>query len=177
MERRVIVRGRLRGLRSGARPIGPPVRVDPNDPFMALMAAWFDPAMPAARWAVTVGGDAESEAALDAASTARELLVIRSGSGDADVLLTDLAPVLGRLLDDMTPSQRRLARLLLVDGRRQADAADILGISRASVSVAHGRARIHEVGLQLRAARACWAAGRIERERGRPLTGGDTVPR
>jgi DNA-binding transcriptional regulator LsrR (DeoR family) len=160
MERRVIVRGRPRGLQGGARSLGPPVRVEPDDPFKALMAAWFDPAMPPARWAVTVGGDAESEAALDAAHAARELLVVRTGSDVADAMLADLAPVLGRLLDDMTPRQRRLARLLLVEGRRQADAADILGISRASVSVAHGRARIHEVGLQLRAARACWIVGR-----------------
>jgi predicted transcriptional regulator len=64
------------------------------------------------------------------------------------------------LLDDLTSSQRRLARLLLIEGVRQADAAEVLGISRASVSVANGRARIHEIDLQLRAVRACWTAGR-----------------
>jgi hypothetical protein len=144
------------------------------------MAAWFDPAIPPARWAVTVGGAAESEAALDAANAARELLVVRTGSDDADARLADLAPVLGRLLDDTTPSQRRLARLLLLDGHRQADAAEILGISRASVSVAHGRARIHEISLLLRAVQAFWAAGwalRASSAGDPPLTGGDTVPR
>ena len=85
---------------------------------------------------------------------------MRTGSEDADALLADLSPVLGRLLDDLTSSQRRLARLLLIEGVRQADAAETLGISRASVSVANGRARIHEIDLQLRAVRACWAAGR-----------------
>ena len=85
---------------------------------------------------------------------------MRTGSGDADALLADLSPVLGRLLDDLTSGQRRLARLLLIDGVRQADAAERLGISRASVSVANGRARMHEIELQLRAVRACWAAGR-----------------
>ena len=161
------------------RSLAAATHVDPDDPFRALLATWLDPAVPAARWAVTVGGDAESEAALDAATAARELLVVRTGGADADALLADLAPVLGRLLDDMTPSQRRLAGLLLLDGHRQADAAEILGISRASVSVAHGRARIHEVRLLLRAVQACWAAGQAPQASGgdRPLTGGATVPR
>jgi hypothetical protein len=159
MEGRVIVRGRPRALSVDGGPIRPPIRVDPHDPFRALMATWFDPATSPARWAVVVGGASEAHAALDAAATARELLVVRTGRPEADALLADLSPVLGRLLEDMTPSQRRLARYLLVGGIRQADAAELLGISRASVSVAHGRARIHEVGLLLRAVRACWAAG------------------
>jgi hypothetical protein len=158
MEGRVIVRGRPRAMRAGDGPIRPPIRVDPDDPFHALMAAWFDPATPPARWAVVLGGAPEADAALDAAATARELLVVRTGRPEADALLADLSPVLGRLLEDMTSSQRRLARFLLVEGVRQADAAERLGISRASVSVAHGRARIHEVGLLLRAVRASWTA-------------------
>jgi DNA-directed RNA polymerase specialized sigma24 family protein len=145
-----------------------PARVDPADPFPALMDAWFDATLPPARWAVVAGGDADAEAALDAATTAKVLLVVRTGSADADALLADLSPVLGRLFDDMTPSQRRLARILLVSGLRQADAAEALGVSRASVSVAHGRARIHEIGLLLRAIRACWGAGQA-------LTAGDTA--
>jgi hypothetical protein len=180
MERRVIVRGRLRAPRGDRGPIPSTVRADPDDPFRALMAAWFDPATPPARWAVVVGGGSEANAALDAAAAARELLIVRTGHPEADPLLADLGPVLGRLLDDMTPSQRRLARHLLIDGIRQADAAALLGISRASVSVAHGRARIHEIGLLLRAVRACWAAGLDHGGRdggAAPLTDGDTVPR
>lgn len=173
------MRGRPRTPRDTTRTLAAAARVDPDEPFRALLATWLDPAVPAARWAVTVGGIADSEAALDAASAARELLVVRTGSAAADTMLADLAPVLGRLLDDMTPSQRRLARLLLLDGHRQADAAEILGISRASVSVAHGRARIHEVRLMLRAVQACWAAGRAPQAPAGdwPLTGGDRVPR
>ena len=136
------------------------VPVDADDPFVALLDAWFDPSTPAARWSVVVGVDEDAEAALDAATARRELLIVRTGSEDADALLADLSPVLGRLLDDLTASQRRLARLLLIEGVRQADAAETLGISRASVSVANGRARIHEIDLQLRAVRACWTAGR-----------------
>lgn len=180
MERRVIVRGQPRAPRAAAGALRPSSRVDPDDPFLALMAAWFEPATPPARWAVVAGDGAEAETALDAARVAHELLVVRTGSPDADALLADLSPVLGRLLDDMTPRQRRLAVLILVDGRRQADAAEILGISRASVSVAHGRARIHEVGLLLRAVRACWTAGRAlaSTDTGvEPLTDGATVPR
>jgi len=161
------------------RSLPAPARVDPADPFVALMGAWFDATLPPARWAVVAGSGADAEAALDAAAAAKELLVVRTGIADADARLVDLAPVLGRLLDDMTPSQRRLAMLLLVDGRRQADAAEILGISRASVSVAHGRARIHEVGLLLRATRASWAAGLAAwpSPDGPSLTGSATVPR
>jgi hypothetical protein len=160
MEGRVTIRGRPRALAADGGPIRPPIRVDPDDPFRALMAAWFDPATPPARWAVVVGGAPEADAALNAALSARELLVVRTGRPEADALLADLSPVLGRLLHDMTPSQRRLGRYLLVEGIRQADAAERLCISRASVSVAHGRARIHEVGLLLRAVRACWTGGR-----------------
>jgi DNA-directed RNA polymerase specialized sigma24 family protein len=114
---------------------------------------------PPARWAVVVGSETDAAAALDAAAADHDLLVVRTGDADADALLADLAPVLGRLLDDMTPSQRRIARYLLVDGLRQAEVAARLGISRASVSVAVGRARLHEVGLLLRAVRATWAVG------------------
>ncbi len=171
MERRVVVRGRARAPHDADRPIRGPARVDADEPFLPLMDAWFDPATPPARWAVVVGDGSDAEAALDAAAAARDLLVVRTGDPDADALLADLSPVLGRLLDDTTPSQRRLARLILVDGLRQADAADVLGISRASVSVAHARARIHEIGLLLRAVRACWAAGRTM-----SLTRDDTVP-
>ena len=160
MERRVIVRGRLRAAHEAGRTLGTRGHVDENDPFVALLDAWLDPAVPPARWSVVVGADGDAQAALDAAAARRELLIVRTGREDADALLADLSPVLGRLLDDLTSSQRRLARLLLVDGVRQADAAESLGISRASVSVANGRARLHEIDLLLRAVRACWAAGR-----------------
>ena len=136
MERRVIVRGRLRAARSAGRTLKVRGPVDGTDPFATLLDAWFDPAMPAARWSVVFGVDLDVEAALDVATARRELLIVRSGSEDADALLADLSPVLGRLLDDLTSSQRRLARLLLIEGLRQADAAETLGISRASVSVA-----------------------------------------
>ena len=160
MERRVIVCGRLRVARETGKTVEVRGSVDADDPFVALLDAWLDPTMPAARWAVVVGVDEDVRAALDVAAARRELLIVRTGSEDADALLADLGPVLGRLIDDLTSSQRRLARLRLIDGVRQADAAEVLGISRASVSVANGRARIHEIDLQLRAVRACWAAGR-----------------
>ena len=57
MERRVIVRGRAR---ARARVPADRIRgrgsaVDADEPFVALLDAWLDPAMPAARWAVVVG--------------------------------------------------------------------------------------------------------------------------
>ena len=42
--------------------------VDEDDPFIALLDAWLDPAMPAARWSVVVGVDDDAEAALEAAT-------------------------------------------------------------------------------------------------------------
>jgi len=156
----VLVRGRARvSVVDGPALLGPPGAIDARDPFPSLVAAWFGVATPRARWAVVVGREADAIAALDRAVADRELLVVRTGRADADALLADLAPVLGRLLDDMTASQRRIVRYLLVDGLRQADAAELLGISRASVSVALGRARLHEVELLLRAVRAAWTVG------------------
>ncbi len=164
----MLVRGRARApVGHGLGLLAPRSAVDVDDPFPSLVAAWFGSGTPPARWAVVMGREADARAALDAATADHELLVVRTGHDDADALLADLAPVLGRLLDDMTPSQRRIARYLLVDGLRQADAAEMLGISRASVSVAMGRARLHEVGLLLRAVRAAWAVGRTD---GQPTT-------
>ena len=58
-----------------------------------------------------------------------------TGDEDVDVLLDDLAPVLGRALADLSPAQRRVARLILVDGLRRSEVAERLGVSRATVSV------------------------------------------
>jgi DNA-directed RNA polymerase specialized sigma24 family protein len=179
MERRVSVRGRARAPRDGGHLLRPARPPEPDHPFAALLDAWLDPATPAARWAVVVGDAALARAVLDDRQTRRDLLIVRTGQPDADALLADLSPVLGRLLDDLTPSQRRVARLVLVEGLRQADAATVLGISRASVSVAHARAHLREIGLLLRAIRAAWTAGaRLSAvERSSPVDRGATVRR
>jgi hypothetical protein len=177
MERRAVVRGRPRAATGGPAGLRPRRVVDVDDPFSALLDVWLAPSTPPARWAVVAGDATAASVALEAATADRVPLVIRSGDADADALLADLSPVLGRLLDDLTTSQRRIVRLLLADGLRQADAADALGISRASVSVAYRRARVRELGLLLRAIRAAWAAGQTMGGDGRWPEGGGTVPR
>ena len=96
--------------------------------------------------------------ALDIARSRRELLVIRTGDPGADGLLDATAPLLAGLLGELSPRQRILARMLLLDGLRQADAADVLGVSRATVSVMVARGRIRAIERLAGAVRAIVAA-------------------
>jgi DNA-directed RNA polymerase specialized sigma24 family protein len=89
--------------------------------------------------------------ALARARTRRDDLVVSTGDADADALLEDLAPLLAVLLGDLSDRQRALARLLLVDGLRKADAADRLSVSRATVSVLADRGRVREIERLARA--------------------------
>ena len=131
------------------------------DPFPAVVRASLRPDTLPMRWAIVTGlvdpgrgratertGPAfvEARRAIERSKPSRELLTVRTGDPARDALLNDLAPLLPRLLGELTARQRELARLLLVDGLRQADAADVLGISRATVSVMTERARIREIG-------------------------------
>jgi DNA-binding CsgD family transcriptional regulator len=75
----------------------------------------------------------------------RDWLLVRTGDPGADALLDDVAPVLGRLLADLSPRQRTIARLLLVGGLRQVEAASRLDIRPPTVSVAAERARVREI--------------------------------
>ena len=71
---------------------------------------------------------------------------VEPGRGPAtDALLDDLAPVLGDLLAELTVRQREVARLMLVDGMRQADVAERLEVKRATVSVLAERARVRRI--------------------------------
>ena len=87
-------------------------------------------------------------AARELASTARRQrdgLVVRTGDAEADDLLDGVAPVLGRLLGELTPRQREVARLLLVEGLTQATTAARLGVRPPTISVAAERARIRDI--------------------------------
>ena len=125
------------------------------------------------RWVVTVGsialgtGPATERTGeafvlardeLAAARARRDRLLIRTGEPGADRLLDGLAPVLGEMLAELTPLQRRIAWLVLVEELRQADAAERLGIARATVSVAHGRGHVRSIGRRVEALRALFAA-------------------
>ena len=85
---------------------------------------------------------------LERAKTHREGLAAMTGDPAADDLLAELGPLLPALLGELTVRQREVGRLLVVDGLRQAEAAERLGVSRATVSVIADRGRIrHLQGL------------------------------
>lgn len=144
------------------------------DPLRAVLLASLDPAGLEMRWAVATGRVAEgrgraTERSGEAFYLARELirssarardgLVMRSGSEVEDALLEDLAPLLAELLSELTPRQREISRLALVGGLRQADVAERLGVSRATISVTWTRSRVRSIERLARALRSLFAAG------------------
>lgn len=76
----------------------------------------------------------------------RDSLLMRTGDPDTDDLLEGVAPVLGRLLGELTARQREVARLLLVEGLTQAAAATRLSVKAPTISVAAERARVRDIG-------------------------------
>lgn len=136
------------------------------DPLEAVLRAGLRQPSLRMRWAI-VFGDVEpgrgpatqrtgpvflaARAALAEARTRRDELVMRVPDAWLDDLLADLAPVLGELLDDLSPRQRVVGRLLLIDGLRRADAAAQLHVSRATVSVVAGSGRIRSIERMRRA--------------------------
>jgi DNA-binding CsgD family transcriptional regulator len=99
-----------------------------------------------------------ADEAIDLGRARRDRLVVRTGVEGADRLLDGIAPLLVELLDDLTERQRTVARLILLDGLRQSDVADALGVSRATVSVMVGRGRIRSVERLAGAIRAVMSA-------------------
>lgn len=83
-----------------------------------------------------------ARAAIAAARTARERLVIRTGRTDADELLDGMAPAMVELLVALTERQRVVARLGLIEGLRQSEIAERLKVRRATISVSFARARV-----------------------------------
>jgi DNA-directed RNA polymerase specialized sigma24 family protein len=73
-------------------------------------------------------------------------MVVRTGDGEADTLLSALGPLLPALLAELTPRQREVGRLVLVDHLRLADTAERLRVSRATVSVIADRGRVRHLG-------------------------------
>jgi hypothetical protein len=81
-----------------------------------------------------------------AARRQRDNLLMRTGDTETDELLDGVAPVLGRLLNELTDRQRAVARLLLVEGLTQAAAATRLSVKAPTISVAAERARVRDIG-------------------------------
>lgn len=136
------------------------------DPFRAVLRAALAPDARSLRWAIVAGeiepgsGPATertgpafhaARAALDEAKAHRDGLRAVTGHEPTDALLGDLGPLLPELLDRLTARQREVGRLLLLDALRQSEAADRLGVSRATVSVMAERAGIRHLDRLARA--------------------------
>lgn len=136
------------------------------DPFRAVLLAALRPEPIELRWAIAGGpvdpgrgpatertGPAfvRAREALNRARAQRDRLIATTNDPDADALLDDVAPLLAVLLGDLSERQRLLAGLLLVDRLRKSDAADRLGVSRATVSVLAERGRVREIERLARA--------------------------
>lgn len=152
------------------------LRVD-GDPLRAVLIGSLAPDALPMRWVVVAGRVASgrgpaTQRSGEAFYAARALisgrgprtrrrdgLQMRTGSAAHDPLLEDLAPLLAELLAELTPRQRELARLALLEGLRQADAADRLGVSRAAMSVGWGRARVRALERLTRALRTIFRDG------------------
>jgi hypothetical protein len=139
------------------------------DPFLAVLAAGLGDDRHRMRWSVAVGAVAPgrgpatersgpafiaARARLVQAKASRDGLAVVTGDPAADALFDDLAPLLATLIDELTPRQRTIGRLLLVDRLRQADVAERLNVSRATVSIVAGRGKVREIGRLVRALRA-----------------------
>lgn len=160
------------------------------DPILAVLRVGLLDGAPRVRWAITatagsIGGatDGPAPEALDALSLARarrDRLIVRTGEPGADRLLDAIAPLLLELLDELTDRQRPVARMLLLEGLRQADVADALGVSRATVSVMAGRGRVRSIERLAGAVRAVTAAGlqaRLDADRRSARAGSAGRPR
>jgi hypothetical protein len=130
------------------------------DPLIGVLRAALHPQGAEMRWAIVAGsiepgrGPATertgtaflaARALIERSRARRDGLAIETGDAGADALLEELAPLFGTLLGDLTSRQREIARLMLLDGMRQADVAERLGVSRATISVMADRARIRHI--------------------------------
>jgi len=131
------------------------------DPTRAVLRAALHPEAREMRWVIVRGtvdpgtGPATQRSGpafiaarerLGAAVVRRERVSAATGDPATDDLLSGVAPVLGELLDDLTERQREIARLILVEGLRRSDAAELLRVSRATISVAADRAHLRAIG-------------------------------
>jgi DNA-binding CsgD family transcriptional regulator len=149
------------------------------DPFAAVLHATLQrhagpAAVPRMRWVIVAGrvdpghgpatrrtGDAfvMARQVFGAVRARHDGLCCRTGDARADELLDGTAPVLASIIEAMTDRQREVARLALVEGLRQSEIADRLGIARATVSVSWARGGVPNLERLVRAIRAIWREG------------------
>jgi RNA polymerase sigma factor (sigma-70 family) len=160
------------------------------DPLMAVLFAALCSDARATRWAIVRGpidrgrGPATqrtgaaflaARSVIIAARESHERLAIVTGDEAADALLADLTPALMDLLDWLTPRQRLVARLAVVDGLRQSEVAERLGVRRATISVSFSRARVRSLKRLVDGIRKVYGSAQydptdgLDRRRDRPL--------
>ena len=143
------------------------------DPFAGVLRASLDDEPLPLRWAVVHGvvdpgsGPAtqrtgraflDARALIERARASRAGLLVATGDAERDPILGDLAPVLVGLLGDMTARQRTMARMTIDARLRQSQVADLLGVSRQTVSTTLSRARAASVEGLADALRRVFAA-------------------
>lgn len=131
-----------------------------TDPLVAVLHAALGPAVRPVRWVCVSGrvdpgqgpatertGEAYAAAreAMKVARSGHDRLVMTTGRANVDELLADMTPALADLLEGLTFRQRAVARLALLEGLRQSEVAERLGVRRATISVSFGRARIQSL--------------------------------
>jgi hypothetical protein len=149
------------------------------DPFQAVLGATLRPhlgtaAVPRMRWVLAAGpvdpgrGPATRRSGraflvarelLDQARADHDGLLCRTGDAEADELLSGTAPVLAAIIAGMTDRQREIASLALLEGLRQADIAERLGVARPTVSIAAARGDVRSLGRLAEAVRSIWSSG------------------
>jgi DNA-binding CsgD family transcriptional regulator len=166
--------------------------LDPSaDPVHAVLQATLrahagEDAVPPMRWVAVYGavepgrgpatrrtGPAffRARSLLEDARRQRDGLRCETMDARADALLDRTAPALAAMINGMTDRQRVVARMAIVDGLRQSEIADSLGIARATVSVASGRADVRNVGRLADAVRLIWREGITAPSSGATVTG------
>ena len=149
------------------------------DPFQAVLESTLLPhdgpdAAPRMRWVAVLGGvdagrgpathrtgDAfvRARALLEQARDDHDGLLCQTGDAATDAVLAGTSPVMAAIIDRMTDRQRQIARLALVDGLRQSEIADRLGVARPTVSVSYARADVRNLARLTGAVRTIWADG------------------
>jgi len=69
-----------------------------------------------------------------------------------------MTPALVGMLGDLTARQRDVARMALLEGLRQSEVAQRLGVRRATVSVSFARARIQSLAALVSAIRRVFSS-------------------
>ena len=143
------------------------------DPLVAVLHAALGQAARPIRWVCVRGGVDRGEGpatqrtgqaflaareTIEAARSGHERLVVRTGRSDVDELLADMTPALADLLEGLTARQRAVARLALIEGLRQSEIAERLGVRRATISVSFGRARVQSVQRLVAAIRRVYSS-------------------